>query len=109
MQKELLGAALVMMVFASPVAAQNFCLRTHDIVSTDSKDGKTLVFKLRDGRTLVNHLRGICPGLKFNGFAWVIRGSEEVCENEQTLRVLQSGEICMLGKFAPPVAKPKAN
>ena len=34
------------------------------------QDGKTMVFKMKDGRTLVNHLHGICPDLKFNGFAW---------------------------------------
>jgi hypothetical protein len=109
MKNELLGAVLVTMVFVSPATANNICLPTREIVSTDSKDGKTMVFKMRDGRTLVNHLRGICPDLKFNGFAWVIRGIEQVCENEQTLRVLQSGEICTLGKFDPPVSKPKAN
>ena len=106
MKRNALCATLVAMSFASPALATNTCLRTRDIVSTDSKDGKTLVFKMRDGRTLVNHLQGICPDLKFEGFAWVVRGgTEEVCENEQSLRVLRSGEVCVLGKFEQPTIK----
>jgi len=86
---------------ASPASAAPVCLRTRDIVSTDSKDGKLMTFKMRDGRVLVNHLQGICTDLRFNGFVWTIRGPEEVCERQQSFRVLQSGQICTLGKFDP--------
>ena len=110
MKRDILCAMLVAMSFASPAWAANICLRTEDIASTDSNDGKTLVFKMRDGRTLVNHLKGVCPDLKFNGFDWVVRGvPDEVCENIQSLRVLQSGEICVLGKFDQPTHKPSVN
>jgi len=106
MKTNILCAILGTIVSVSPAWAANTCLRTRDIVSTASKDGKTLVFKMRDGRTLVNHLQGICPNLKFEGFAWVIRGGvDEVCENAQSLRVLRSGEVCVLGKFDQPTAK----
>ena len=109
MKRYILCAVLVAMSFVSPAWA-DICLRTRDIVSTDSKDGKTLVFKMRDGRTLVNHLKGICPDLKFDGFSWVIRGgTEEVCENMQSLRVLRSGQVCVLGKFDQPANKPRVN
>jgi hypothetical protein len=94
----------------SPAWAADICLQTRDIVGTDSKDGKTLVFKMRDGRTLVNHLKGTCPDLKFYGFVWVVRGAiEEVCENTQSLRVLRSGQVCVLGKFDPATTKPRVN
>ncbi len=59
--------------------------------------------------TLVNHLQGICPDLKFEGVSWVAGGTEEVCENEQSLRVLRLGEVCVLGKFDKPTSKPKVN
>ena len=100
MMRCILCAIIAAMTFASLAWAANMCLRTQEIRSTESKDGKTLVFKMRDGRTFVNHLQGSCPDLKFNGFDWVVRGGiEEVCENIQSLRVLQSGEVCVLGKF----------
>ena len=66
---------------------------------------------MRDGRLLVNHLQGSCSDLRFNGFVWVLHGGQDVCENVQTIHVLQSGQICMLGRFEvkPPVSKaPKA-
>ncbi len=84
---------------AAPASAAPVCLRTRDIVSTDSKDGRLMTFKMRDGRVLVNHLQGICTDLRFNGFVWTIRGPDEVCERQQSFRVLQSGQICTLGKF----------
>jgi hypothetical protein len=78
------------------------CLNTRQIVSSKSRDGRTMLFRMRDGRQYINHLRGYCPGLKFDGFSWVLRsGDEEVCENAQSLRVLRSGEVCILGRFEP--------
>ncbi|MBN9589646.1 MAG: hypothetical protein J0G99_11630 [Alphaproteobacteria bacterium] len=94
--------------FAAPAVAAPKCLKLRDIQGAKSDDGKILKFTLRDGRVLYNYLQGTCPTLKFNGFEWVIRGADEVCEGQQSLRVLQTNEICVLGKFgAPP--KPKAD
>jgi hypothetical protein len=110
MKRTIVCAILATIVSVSPTWAKNSCVRTRDIESTASKDGKTLVFRMRGGSTLVNHLKGICPGLKFDGFLWVIRGgTDEVCENQQSLQVLRSGEICLLGNFDQPTNKPKLN
>jgi hypothetical protein len=97
-----------------PASAANMCVRSRDILSTDSKDGKLLTFKMRDGRVLVNHLQGVCSDLRFEGFTWVLRGGDEdICENQQSLRVLRSGQTCLLGKFDlvkdKPAAKPVAH
>jgi hypothetical protein len=54
---------------------------------------------------LYNQLQGVCPTLRYNGFEWVIHGPEEVCERQQSLRVMQTGEVCVLGKFS--TEKPK--
>ncbi len=99
--------ALAGMAFATPVLAKT-CLESRDITSSNSKDGKLMVFKMRGGQTYVNHLQGSCPDLKFGGFAWVLRsGDTKICENEQSLRTLQSGQVCVLGKFDPPtMSKP---
>lgn len=98
-----LAAATTLPAAAQPAPSQKICLNNQDVRSAQSTDGKTMVFKMRNGTTYINHLRGSCPGLRFNGFAWELRGIADICENQQTLRVLRSGEICMLGKFDPPL------
>jgi hypothetical protein len=104
-----LAAATAVPAAAQPAPsqppAQKICLNNQDVQSAQSTDGKTMVFKMRNGTTYINHLRGSCPGLKFNGFAWELRGINDICENQQTLRVLRSGEVCMLGKFDPPLPR----
>jgi hypothetical protein len=102
------AALLLAGVFAATAAsaAPSKCVKIRDIKSATSKDGKILKFEMKDGQVLYNHLQGTCSQLKFNGFVWVVRGGEEVCENQQSLRVLESGQVCVLGKFgAPPPAK----
>lgn len=85
---------------AAPAYAANSCIDTRNIDSSKSADGHTMVFKMKDGTTLVNHLRGTCPDLKFNGFAWQTHsGDNKVCENEDSFQVLQSMQVCVLGKF----------
>lgn len=108
MKKSLIFLALGAAAFAAPAYA-NTCIDMRDIVSSKSTDGKTMVFKMKDGTTLVNHLKGICPDLKFNGFAWQTHsGDNRVCENENSFNVLQSMQVCVLGKFDPPVAEKRA-
>jgi hypothetical protein len=97
-----LGIAALMLA-VSPVSAANRCLEIRDIKSSESKDGRTMVFKMKDGTTLVNHLQGYCPDLKYTGFAWQMPSSDtHACERQSTFRVLQSGQICTLGAFDPP-------
>ena len=96
--KRIIIAAMALLVAASPASA-TMCVQARDIVSTDSKDGKLMTFKMKDGRVLVNHLQGICSDLRYEGFVWTVRGTEDICENQQSLTVLRSGQTCLLGKF----------
>lgn len=106
MKKFVAALALAGVAFAVPASAKNMCIDSRDIVSSTSKDGRTMVFKMRDGRTLVNHLQGVCSDLKFNGFVWRLQsGDTQVCENTQSLQVIQSGQVCVLGKFDPAAQK----
>jgi hypothetical protein len=100
--KKLLAAAMLVGGAVSTQTVAATCLQTRDIVNAHSEDGKTMEFQMRNGQTYINHLQGSCPDLKFNGFAWTVRGIEQVCENMQSLRVLNSGQICVLGKFDAP-------
>ena len=99
-----------LMSAAVPALAQSHvCIDSRDIVSSKSTDGRTMVFKMKNGSTYVNHLQGICSDLKFEGFSWELRsGDTQVCENQQSLHVLRSGQICTLGKFDPPVMRKQA-
>jgi hypothetical protein len=104
--KTIIVTIALLAAVSSPALAANMCVRTRDIVSTDSKDGKLLTFKMRDGRVLVNHLQGVCSDLRFEGFVWTIHGTDDVCENQQSLKVLRSGQTCLLGKFDVVKDKP---
>jgi hypothetical protein len=98
-----------LMLAAAPASAANKCIDTRDIVSSQSKDGRTMVFKMKDGTVLVNRLQGYCPDLKFNGFVWKIHGGDnQACERESTFQVIQSMQNCTLGAFDPPTSKTTA-
>ena len=104
MSKLLFGmvTAISLLAVSAPVmAAGNICISTRDVVNSKPKDdGSAIDFHMRDGSVWRNDLHGRCPDLKFNGFVWTVRNPDgSVCENEQTFRVLQSGEVCKLGKF----------
>jgi hypothetical protein len=94
MIKTLCMAAFGTAMLAGAAQAAPICLRTQDMVQTDpQKGGASIIFKMRDGSVWRNDLYGSCPDLWFTGFAWT------VCENQETLHVLRSAEICSLGKF----------
>ena len=88
--------------------APRVCIRSSDIQSSQpADDEKSITFTMRNGDKWRNDLRGRCSGLRFNGFAWVLH-TDDICDNQQTLRVLQSGSICMIGKFTQlPKPAPK--
>jgi hypothetical protein len=102
-------AAVLAITAVSPALAANTCVQVRDIDSATSKDGKLMTFRMKDGRVLVNHLQGVCSDLRYEGFVWTVRGTEDICENQQSLKVLRSGQICLLGKFDVVKDKPLRN
>ena len=109
MKKIMTALALASVVVCVPAYAENNCIDSRDVVSSKSTDGKTMVFKMKDGTIMVNHLHGVCPDLKFNGFVWQTHsGDTKVCENEQSFKVLQSMQVCVLGKFDAPMMEKHA-
>ena len=96
----LLAASLFLSV-APAMAAPAICIDTRNISNSEEQDhGKAILFKMRDGTQWRSTLQGACPDLAYNGYSWTIRNPDNtVCENVQSLRVLQSGEVCVLGKF----------
>ena len=81
------------------------CFKTTDIDTTHSDNDKTIMFRMRDGSMWRNDLKGNCSGLRFYGFAYTLSGTNEVCGNLQSIRVLKTGSVCVLGPFTQ--VKPK--
>jgi hypothetical protein len=102
----ILTSAIAISSALSPALAAPMCVQSRDILSAHSDDGKLMTFKMRDGRVLVNHLQGVCSDLRFEGFTWTLRGIDDICENQQSLKVLRSGQTCLLGKFDVVKDKP---
>ena len=89
-----LGAAAA----ATPAAAGGVCLHTYYIQSTHVVDAKTILFKMKDGTVWRNDMPASCSGLLFRGFAYRLN-YDELCDYGQSIRVLTTNQICMLGSF----------
>ena len=102
--------ALVPLILAAPAFAQDrpVCIEAHNIRSSQpSRDEKSIIFVMNNGERWRNDLSRRCTGISFNGFSWTLH-TDRVCDNRETLRVPQTGSICILGKFTPlPKSKPQ--
>ena len=108
MNRSIFAAAIALGV-AAPLAAsaEPICLQVNRIDHTKVVNPRTIDFYMRGGKVYRNHLRGFCAGLGFNGFAYAT-STQDVCENLQTIRVLQTGSVCSLGPFELlPPRKPR--
>ena len=106
MKTILLSCAAAMLVATAGTAMAQpartpICLSTRSISQTSpSPDGTAITFRMTDGSVWRNDLRGRCPDLRWDGFSWTTSDPmARVCENEQTLRLMRTGEVCGLGKF----------
>ena len=93
-----------------PPARNNVCLWTYLIDHTTTVDKSTILFHMRNGKIWKNTLVQPCPGLLFHGFAYVTRDGQ-ICSNMQSIMVLETHQVCMLGAFepyTPPKEKPDA-
>ena len=92
------GAAL-----AAPAAqAQDarpspICLQSERIDRTDVVNPKEILFRMKDGTVYRSDLRTPCTSLRFNGFVYVTP-MDEVC-GAQSIRVLRTNQVCVLGNF----------
>ena len=91
---------------AAPASAAPVCLRTYMIQDTKIVDARTIDFHMRNGTVYRNALPSPCDGLRFDGFVYRVR-ADEICDNAQSIRVLRSGQVCLLGAFTklPPAPK----
>jgi len=98
-------AALALVLGASPTVAQpaapkgNICLKTYLIDHTKAPNDRTILFYMKDGSAYQSTLLADCPQLSFNGFSYVATPPEDVCGNLQSIRVVRSHSVCLLGPF----------
>ena len=102
-------STIAVLILGLQPATANVCINVRNIASsTPNKDGSAITFTMRDGKVWRNDLQGKCPDLRFEGFSWALPIGTDVCEREQSIRVIQSPQICMLGKFTDVTpSKPK--
>lgn len=89
-----------------PPSRNNVCLWTYLIDHTTTVDKSTILFHMRNGKIWKNTLVQPCPGLLFHGFAYVTRDGQ-ICSNMQSIMVLETHQVCMLGAFEPYTPPPK--
>lgn len=76
------------------------CLWTYQIDHTHVVDPQTVMFYMKDGHVWRNDLKTPCPGLQFHGFSYVTR-SDQICGPEIGIRIIRTGQACVLGDFKP--------
>jgi hypothetical protein len=104
-----LAAAALAACAVLPAQASPVCLETFRIDHTSVVDSKNILFHMKDGKVWHNALRNSCPALNFHGFIMNVRGGNDtVCSNQQSIKVIDSGEVCMLGEFTPVEPKNKS-
>jgi hypothetical protein len=94
-------AALSTAAASAQPAPPPACLRTIDIDRTSVPDARTILFHMKGGQIWKNTLVADCPQLQFNGFLYDASPSGEICGNIQSIRVIHSGAVCLLGPFTP--------
>ncbi|HEY2070804.1 MAG TPA: hypothetical protein VGG48_14715 [Rhizomicrobium sp.] len=94
----LIGACLL---GALPASAANVCIQSRDIANTSVPDSQTILFHMKGGKVWKNTLMTKCPSLKFHGFIYDASPVGEICGNQQTIHVIETHEVCLLGPFTP--------
>jgi|SRR6185503_6611268 len=102
-----LGLVFCVSADAQPAAPSQskVCINSREIQRTETPDDRTIVFHMRDGKIWRNELRSTCPMLKTSPYSQVLH-TDQICANQQVIRVAQSGYSCVLGDFTPVAAKP---
>jgi len=104
--------SLPVIALADPGAdAKSVCIRAYNIDHTSIPDDSTILFHMRDHTVWKNTLTDKCFGLKLNtrGFEYspTNPGTDEICSNLQTIKLRDTGSICMLGAFTKVEAAAK--
>ncbi len=93
---------------AAPAKSSPVCLDVYRIDHTEILNDHQILFHMRGKQVWVNNLTNRCSTLtRDEGFVWESRIAK-YCDNLETIRVIRTGQVCMLGAFTP-YEKPKAS
>lgn len=117
MKSLIIGAALAAVSFAAvtPASAaadtkthRPICLSIVRIDHTEVPNNRTILFYMQGGKIWKNTLPYTCPGLRLGAFSYSPTPSgNEICENVQMIKAVESGVVCGLGSFEPYTPPPK--
>lgn len=77
------------------------CIETWQIDHTKAPDDKTIIFYMKDRSAYQSTLQSVCPELRINGFSYVATPPAQICGGLQSIRVLRTGSVCLLGPLVP--------
>jgi len=102
-----LATAVLLALSAPPAAIQaaapspgEVCLNVRDVQRTETRDDRTILFHMRDGKVWRNTLKTVCPMLKISPFTQVLQ-TDQICANHQIIHLALTGNSCVLGDFTP--------
>ncbi len=90
---------------AAAAAPNNICIRSYQIDHTKAPNDRTLIFYMKNGAAYQSSLAGNCPQLSIYRFSYMPAPLDQICGNLQTIRVIRTGSVCMLGPLVPITPK----
>jgi hypothetical protein len=97
MKAVLLASALSLATGAAAQNSGSTCLRTILIDHTKAPNDRTLMFYMKNGAVYQSTLPTVCPQVSIYGFAYVATPPDDICGNLQSIRVIRTGAVCLLG------------
>ena len=80
---------------------KSVCLQADEVDHTHVLNDHQILFYMRGKKVWLNTLRARCITLPVQeGFVWS-SAFPEYCANAESIRVVRSGEVCLLGEFTP--------
>ena len=102
------AAAGLVMASAGPAMAEggkSVCIRSYDIDHTETPNDDTILFYMHGHKLFKADLINRCSGLRMStrGFTYepTNPGTDEICSNLLTIRVNDTGQICLVGAITP--------
>ncbi len=82
-------------------AGKPVCLEVNRIDHTEVLNDREILFYMNNGQIWVNNFSSPCRSLtREDGWVWESR-IDRYCDNLESIRVIRTGEVCLLGAFTP--------